>query len=77
MQRFRGDPKTFLGLAMPNQYSQTVKSKNQAGFGEIILGQNPQTLYIVLLYYMIPPHIVWLVFTPFEYLITIITGNNH
>jgi len=28
---------------MPNQYSQTV---SQAGFGEIILGQNPQTFMI-------------------------------
>jgi len=46
MQQFRVDLKTFLGLAMPNQYSQTAKSKYQAGFGEIILGQNPRTFMI-------------------------------
>ena len=46
MKGFRIDLKTFLGLAMPNQYSQTVRSKYQAGFGVIILGQNPLTFMI-------------------------------
>ena len=50
MEGFRIDLKTFLSLAMPNQYSQVSESKYQAGFGVIILGQNPQTLYIVLPY---------------------------
>ena len=39
------DLKTFFGLAMPNQYSQTVK-KNQAGFGVIDWDQNPLTFMI-------------------------------
>ena len=46
MQWLRVDLKTFLGLAMPIQYSQTVRKQNQAGFGMIILGQNPQTFMI-------------------------------
>ena len=40
---FKIDLKTFLGLAKPNQYSQ---SEYQAGFGVIISGQNPQTFMI-------------------------------
>ena len=44
MQQFRVDLKTFLGLAMLNQYTPKLsESKYQTGFGEIILGQNPQT----------------------------------
>jgi len=46
MERFRIDLKTNLGLAMPNQYSVTVKNKYQAGFGVIIWGQNPLTFMI-------------------------------
>ena len=46
MQQFRVDLKTFLGLAMPNQCSQTVRKQISAGFGVIILGQNPQTFMI-------------------------------
>ena len=52
MEGFRIDLKTFLDLAMPNQYSQTVRSKYQAGFGVIISGQNPLTFMIPWLYYM-------------------------
>ena len=43
MEGFRINLKTFLGLAMPNQLSE---SKYQAGFGVIMSGQNPQTLMI-------------------------------
>jgi len=46
MEGFRIDLKTFLGLAMPNQYSKLSESKYQAGFGVIILGQNPLTFMI-------------------------------
>ena len=46
MEGFRIDLKTFLGLAMPNQYSQISESKYQAGFGVMISGQNPQTFMI-------------------------------
>jgi len=46
MEGFGIDLKTFLGLAMLNQYSQSVKSKYQAGFGVIISGQTPQTFMI-------------------------------
>ena len=46
MEEFRIDLKTFLGLAMPNQYYQTVRSKYQAGFGVIIWGQNPRIFMI-------------------------------
>ena len=46
MQRFRVDLKTFLCLAMPNQCSQTVRKQISSWFGEIILGQNPQTFLI-------------------------------
>jgi len=42
VEGFRIDLKTFLGLAMANQYSQAY----QAGFGVIILGQNPLTFMI-------------------------------
>ena len=65
MEAFRIDLKTFLGLAMPNQYTPKVlESKYQAGFGVIILGQNPLTFmipiinYIVLPYYMIKKELV-------------------
>ena len=43
MEGFRIDLKTFLGLAKPNQYSESIY---QAGFGVIILGLNPQTFMI-------------------------------
>jgi len=43
MKGFRIDLKTFLGLAMLNQYSE---SKYQAGFGMIIQGQNPLIIMI-------------------------------
>ena len=46
MQQFRVDLKASLGLAMPNQYSQTVRKQISNWFGEIILGQNPQTFMI-------------------------------
>ena len=32
MQQFRVDLKTFLGLAMPNQYSQTVRKQISSWF---------------------------------------------
>ena len=32
MQRFRVNLKTFLGLAMPNQYSQTVRKQISSWF---------------------------------------------
>ena len=32
MQRFRVDPRSFLGLAMPNQYSQTVRKQISSWF---------------------------------------------
>ena len=46
MEGFRINLKTYLGLAMPNQYSQLSESKYQAGFWMIILGQNPLTFII-------------------------------
>ena len=46
MEGFRIDLKTFLGMAKPNQYFQSVESKYQAGFEVIISGQNPQTFMI-------------------------------
>ena len=58
MQRFRVDLKTFLGLAMPNQYSQTVRKQISNWFWGDNFGpkspnfHDPYT-YIVLLYYMI------------------------
>ena len=53
MEGFRIDLKTFLGLAMPNQYCLTLKMyRYQVGFGVISLDQNPQTLNLVLPYYM-------------------------
>jgi len=57
IQRFRVNLKTSLGLAMPNQYSQTVRKQISSWFWGDNLGQNPQTfmipIYIVLLYCMI------------------------
>ena len=38
MEGFRIDLKTFLGFAIPDQYSQVSESKYQAGFGVIIFG---------------------------------------
>jgi len=56
MQWFRVDLKTsFAWLCLTNA-PKLSESKNQAGLGKIILGQNPKllwSLYIVLLYYMI------------------------
>ena len=46
MEGFRIDLRTFLGLAKPNQCPKVSESKYQAGFGVIILGQNPQTFMI-------------------------------
>ena len=46
MQRFRVDMKTFLCLAMPNQYSQTVRKQISSWFWGDNLGQNPQTFLI-------------------------------
>jgi len=40
---FRVDLKTFLGLAMPNQYCPTVEKEYKAGFWVIFLGQKPLT----------------------------------
>jgi len=45
MEGFRINLKTFLSLAMPNQCSQIVRNKYQAGFGMINLGHNPLTLH--------------------------------
>ena len=46
MQWFRVDLKTFLGLAMPNQYFQTVRKQTSSWFLGDNLGQNPQTFMI-------------------------------
>ena len=60
MQQFRFDLKTFLGLAMPNQYSQTVRKQISIWFWRNNFGSKPPNLhidpyiiYILLLYYMI------------------------
>ena len=58
MQRFRVDLKTSLGLAMPNQYSQTARKQISSWFWE---GQNPQVLYdwegeYPTLYYPVKKH---------------------
>ena len=55
MQWFRVDLKTFLGLAMPNQYSQTVRKQILSWFwGDNFGPKSPNLpIYIVLLYYMI------------------------
>ena len=45
MEGFRIDLKTFLGLAITNT-PKVLESKYQAGFGMIILGQNPLTFMI-------------------------------
>ena len=45
MEGFMIDLKTFLGLAMTPKVSE---SKYQAGFGVIILGQNPLTFMILI-----------------------------
>ena len=47
MQRFRVDLKTFLGLAMPNQCSE---SKYLADFLVGFLGKKPQTLTLIPIY---------------------------
>ena len=44
MEGFSIDLKKFLGLAKPNQYSQSVRY--QAGLGVIISGENLQTFMI-------------------------------
>ena len=46
MEGFRIDLKTFLGLAMPNQYSNCQKVN---GFGIIVWGQNP-LIFIIPIY---------------------------
>ena len=46
MEGSRIDLKTFLGLAKPNQYSQSARKQISSWFGVIILGQNPQTFMI-------------------------------
>jgi len=60
MQWFRIDLKTFLGLGMPNQYSQTVRKQISSWFwGEKFWAKTPKpsrSLYIVLPYYMICMH---------------------
>ena len=43
VQWFRVDLKTFLGLAMPNQYSQTVRKQISSWFWGDNFGPNPQT----------------------------------
>jgi len=50
MEGFRIDLKTFMGLALPNQHSQTVRKdcKYQAGFGVVIWDQNPLIFMIVI-----------------------------
>ena len=56
MQRFRVDLKTSLGLAMPNQYSQTVRKQKSSWFWDDNFGPKSLNLHdpyhIVLLYYM-------------------------
>ena len=56
MQWFRVDLKTFLGLAMPNQYSQTVRKQ----ISRAKIPKPSWSLYIVPPYYMIK--IIFLVF---------------
>jgi len=52
MEEFSIDLKTFLGLAKPNQYSQSVRKLISSWFW----GDKPSwSLYIVLPYYMIYP----------------------
>ena len=45
MQQLRVDLKTFLGLAMPNQYSQTVKKQILSWFWGDNLGQEIPNLH--------------------------------
>ena len=54
VEGFRIDLKTFWAWLCLTNAPKLSESKNQAGFGVIISGQNPLTLYIVLPYYMIP-----------------------
>ena len=46
MEGFRIDLKTFLGWLSLTNTPKVSESKYQAGFGVIILGQNPQTFMI-------------------------------
>ena len=46
MEGLRVDLKTFLCLAMPNQYCQTIKKEYEAGFWVIYLGWKLQTSMI-------------------------------
>ena len=52
MERFRIDLKTFLGLVMPNQCSQTVRKQIASWFWEDYFGpKNPQTFMIPIYVY--------------------------
>ena len=46
MQWFRVDLKTFLGLAKPNQYSQTVRKQISRWFWGDDFGPNPHNFII-------------------------------
>ena len=46
MKGSRIDLKTFLGLAKPNQYSQSVRKQISSWFWGDNFGQNPQTFMI-------------------------------
>ena len=46
MQQFRVDMKTFLGLAMPNEYSQTVRKQISSWFWGDNFGPKSQTFMI-------------------------------
>ena len=53
MQRFRVDLKTSLGLAMPKQYSQTVRKQKSSWFWDDNFGPKCLNLHDpVILYYM-------------------------
>ena len=58
MEEFRIDLKTFLGLAKPNQYSQSARKQISSWFWGDNFGSKSPNLhdpytYIVLPYYMI------------------------
>ena len=55
MQRFRVDMKTFLGLAMPNQYCHVVRKLILGWFVGEVFGQETPNLndpYIIVLLYL-------------------------
>ena len=48
MQQFKVDLKTFLGLAMPNQYSQTVRKQTSSWFQGDNFGPKSHTFMITI-----------------------------